>query len=142
MILDPKPLAKLSSVDGGPIVSEFGVPDRTLDTAAAADLDSPATGETSEPTWLTSLSVETTAAIELPAPDVGFQSIEARFSQQLADSSTSQACTATTCGTDRTFGTAVDWMQNLETASTAAGQHHKLLFVLQVSGNFAIEQFT
>jgi len=40
------------------------------------------------------------------------------------------------------YGTAISWMPSLNDATRWASKNEKLVFLLQVSGNFAIEEFT
>ncbi|HVA47843.1 MAG TPA: hypothetical protein VNH11_15855 [Pirellulales bacterium] len=61
------------------------------------------------------------------------------------------ACTDGTCSIvgagrpasgDRTLGTAIHWMQSPDAASRLASEEGKLVFMIQVSGNFARQEFT
>ncbi|HQU46419.1 MAG TPA: hypothetical protein PK867_26670 [Pirellulales bacterium] len=61
------------------------------------------------------------------------------------------ACTDGTCSIvgagqpasdDRTLGTAVHWMQSPDAACRLAADEGKLVFMIQVSGNFARQEFT
>lgn len=64
--------------------------------------------------------------------------------------STASLCTDGTCSVsgatgetpDRTLGTTVHWMESPDSASRAAADQGKLVFMIQVSGNFAREEFT
>ena len=47
-----------------------------------------------------------------------------------------------TCGPSRKFGTAIEWAEDAEQAGQLAKEHDKLVFLIQVSGNFAREEFT
>ena len=40
------------------------------------------------------------------------------------------------------YGTAISWMPSLKDAIGSASEKEKLVFLLQVSGNFALEEFT
>lgn len=52
-----------------------------------------------------------------------------------------EVCTAATCGARR-FGTAIDWQQDPDVAGTLAKEQDKLVFLIQISGNFEREEFT
>jgi hypothetical protein len=58
--------------------------------------------------------------------------------------SASETSTASTYGasTGCKLGTAIDWMQSPDDASKAAADQDKLVFMIQVSGNFARQEFT
>ena len=43
---------------------------------------------------------------------------------------------------DRKLGTAITWMDSPDAASRAAVEEGKLVFMIQVSGNFARQEFT
>ncbi|HUY88007.1 MAG TPA: hypothetical protein VMV10_04700 [Pirellulales bacterium] len=43
---------------------------------------------------------------------------------------------------DRKLGTAITWMQTPDAAWRAAADERKLVFMIQVSGNFARQEFT
>lgn len=43
---------------------------------------------------------------------------------------------------DRRYGTAIEWAESLEEATRLAKEQGKLVFVLQVSGHFARDEFT
>lgn len=43
---------------------------------------------------------------------------------------------------DRKLGTAINWMESPDAASRAAIDEGKLVFMIQVSGNFARQEFT
>ena len=137
-----------SSVTVGPDAPQpesSSVVGNTTDLVRArfTELDPSTTAETDELTFVTTLTLAESGVTGLPAStfstEVDSKSLD---SQPPASTSASPACTATEPGKDQAFGTALNWIQDLETASTAASKQHKLLFVLQVSGNFAIEEFT
>lgn len=46
------------------------------------------------------------------------------------------------CSPSRKFGTAIEWAENVEQAAQLAKEHDKLVFLIQVSGNFAREGYT
>jgi hypothetical protein len=51
--------------------------------------------------------------------------------------------TADTCAaTDNKLGTSIEWIANVEDAARLAKEQDKLVFLIQVSGNFAREEFT
>jgi hypothetical protein len=43
---------------------------------------------------------------------------------------------------DNKLGTAVEWADSIEEAAIAADRQDKLVFVIHVSGNFKIPEFT
>jgi hypothetical protein len=47
-----------------------------------------------------------------------------------------------TSASDRTLGTAITWMPSPDAAWKAAADESKLVFMIQVSGNFARQEFT
>ncbi len=47
-----------------------------------------------------------------------------------------------TCGADRKLGTSLVWAETADEASDLAQQQNKLVYLIQVSGNFEIEEFT
>ena len=51
-------------------------------------------------------------------------------------------CEEGDCGPFRKLGTAIDWADNAKQAAQLARQQNKLVFLIQVSGNFAREEFT
>ena len=51
-------------------------------------------------------------------------------------------CSPGTCAQTRKFGTAIEWAESVEQAAQLAKEQDKLVFLIQVSGNFAREGFT
>ncbi len=51
-------------------------------------------------------------------------------------------CVDGKCSTPRTLGTLVNWAPTAERAAEMASKDNKLVFLMQVSGNFAREEFT
>lgn len=60
----------------------------------------------------------------------------------VAVSHLTQVCTPDTCGDLPRLGTALHWVADTNAAAKLAKQQGKLVFVIQVSGNFAREEFT
>jgi len=60
----------------------------------------------------------------------------------LLEAPTVPVCTSGNCSIDRRFGTQVDWVADVDQAAMTAQQQGKLVLLLQVSGNFAREEFT
>ncbi|MFQ5731713.1 MAG: hypothetical protein ACE5KM_07145 [Planctomycetaceae bacterium] len=59
-----------------------------------------------------------------------------------ADRSTRQVCTAESCGSEPSLGTSLHWVAEPAKAARIAKRQGKLVFLIQVSGNFAREEFT
>ena len=53
-----------------------------------------------------------------------------------------QRCNSETCAPSRKFGTAIEWAEGVKQAAQLAKEQEKLVFLIQVSGNFALEGFT
>ena len=51
-------------------------------------------------------------------------------------------CTSDAPSPSQRFGTAIEWAASVEQAARLAGEQDKLVFLIQVSGNFAREGFT
>ena len=60
----------------------------------------------------------------------------------LCTEGTCSVATAAPATADRTLGTTVHWMESPDAASHAATAEGKLVFMIQVSGNFARQEFT
>lgn len=60
----------------------------------------------------------------------------------LCTDGTCSVAAATPATADRTLGTAIHWMESPDAASRAATEQGKLVFMIQVSGNFARQEFT
>jgi hypothetical protein len=75
-----------------------------------------------------------------------------RTTKLATSGSTSTVCTKEGCSpadgedqageADRKLGTTITWMQSPDAASRAATDEGKLVFLIQVSGNFARQEFT
>lgn len=90
-----------------------------------------------------------TAAIPLLAPSTSWA--VNRGTRTVTSTTQNAVCTKDGCSTaggdqlsdgDRTLGTAITWMPSPDAAWRAAADQDKLVFMIQVSGNFARQEFT
>ena len=104
-------------------------------------------------TWLRIRELLTTAGlaalllIPLPASAAARKSKATAKNDTLGAVCTTGGCSSTgdqlaSAGGDRKLGTAVTWMESPDAASHAASDEGKLVFMIQVSGNFARQEFT
>ncbi|MCH8924014.1 MAG: hypothetical protein IIA67_12800 [Planctomycetes bacterium] len=64
------------------------------------------------------------------------------LSSLVATAKPQAVCVAGQCKNDRKFGTTLSWAETPGEAAQLAAQQGKLVFVIQVSGNFARDEFT
>jgi hypothetical protein len=102
-------------------ISESVTTEATIDTTAEAPVE----------TTMVSIKASLPDALDFSEIDLA----EQRPSDE-------QVCDSNTCVPSRKFGTAIEWAENVEQAAELAKAQDKLVFLIQVSGNFAREGFT
>ncbi len=81
-------------------------------------------------------------AIDSTSTSQKIQKVLAASTPRVVDRPSAKVCTPETCGAAPTLGTALHWVSNANEAARLAKQQGKLVFLIQVSGNFAREEFT
>ncbi len=103
------------------------------------DMSSSSGGESTE--FVTSKTVDAEEVVDNSAVEHDAESSLNEAAKSNLQRQFTKPCDGT-CNMPRTFGTVIQWQKAAKAAARLAKQQDKLVFLIQVSGNFAREEFT
>lgn len=92
--------------------------------------------------WLAAISLAGLLLAAQPVWAANKSSKRPAKSEASTATCTSGGSTSLSPDVDRKLGTAITWIQSPDEASKVAADQDKLVFMIQVSGNFARQEFT